>query len=244
MARIRTIKPDFWTDERLTECSLSARLLFIGTWNFADDNGNFPRSSKKIKMQIFPADAIECEPLVIELLTHGLLIEYSVNGEKYLHIKNFKKHQVINRPSKSNIPPVPITEQSHTTHGVFMEDSWTEGKGKEEEGKKKDNPPNPLSASQPKLPPDFSEFWQTYPRNLGSPDTAAKAYELARRHGATHRQIMIGAMGYATIIRQNATDPQYVTQADNWLREKKWLVDYGIPSRGSGYTPMHPGAGG
>ena len=92
MARIRTIKPDFWTDESLTECSLSARLMFIGMWNFADDSGNIQRSAKQLKMKIFPADAIDCEPLVQELMTHGLLMEYSVSGEKFLNIKGFLKH--------------------------------------------------------------------------------------------------------------------------------------------------------
>lgn len=130
MARIRTIKPDFWTDEKITECSLSARLLFIGTWNFADDEGNLQASAKKLKMQIFPADNIDCQPLLDELITHGLLIEYSVNDEKFLHIKGFKKHQVINRPSKSNIPHMPVADDSLSTHGVLID--GREGKGRED----------------------------------------------------------------------------------------------------------------
>lgn len=129
MARIRTIKPDFWTDEKLTECSLSARLLFIGTWNFADDNGNFQASAKKLKMQIFPADNIDCQPLIDELITHGVLIEYSVNGEKFLHIKGFKKHQVINRPSSSSIPTPDFSDDSVSAQGVLIDGK--EGKGKE-----------------------------------------------------------------------------------------------------------------
>jgi hypothetical protein len=124
MARIRTIKPDFWTDEKLTECSMSARLLFIGSWNFADDNGNLEASAKQLKMKVFPADNIDCQPLLNELITQGILTEYSVNDKKYLHIKGFKKHQVINRPSNSNIPQPLLTE-----------DSLTEGKGREGKGK-------------------------------------------------------------------------------------------------------------
>lgn len=135
MARIRTIKPEFWTDERLTECSLSARLLFIGMLNFADDNGNLQRSAKRIKMQVFPADSIDCEPLIIELITHGLLTEYSVSEDKYLNIKNFKKHQIINRPSKSVIPQPPFSEGSLSTHGVLTDGKEGNRKGKEEEKK-------------------------------------------------------------------------------------------------------------
>lgn len=129
MARIRTIKPDFWTDETLTECSLSARLLFIGTFNFADDNGNLEASAKQLKMKVFPADNIDCAPLLDELIAQGLLIEYSVSGVKYLNIKGFKKHQVINRPSKTNIPDINMNDNSVNTHGVLID--GREGKGRE-----------------------------------------------------------------------------------------------------------------
>lgn len=139
MARIRTIKPDFWTDEKVTECSMSARLLFIGIWNFADDNGNLQRSAKKVKMQVFPADAVECEPLIQELIAHGMLIEYSVSGDLFLHIKGFKKHQVINRPSKSNIPQPSLNDDSLSIPGCLTDGK--EGKGKEEDK----DPPSPPS---------------------------------------------------------------------------------------------------
>lgn len=128
MARIRTIKPEFWTDDALTECSVSARLLFIGTWNFADDNGNLERSAKQLKMKIFPADDVQIEPLVEELINSNLLVEYRVGGKKYLHIRTFKGHQVISRPSKTSLPPY---DDSLRTHGALTEDSVTEGKGRE-----------------------------------------------------------------------------------------------------------------
>lgn len=144
MARIRTIKPEFWTDDALTECSVSARLLFIGTWNFADDYGNLDRSAKQIKARIFPLDSINCEPLIQELLAQKLLVEYEVEGKKYLHIQGFAKHQVINRPSK---PGVPAFDQAHAT---LREDSvrtpaGREGKGGEGKGRKGPAPAEPVA---------------------------------------------------------------------------------------------------
>jgi hypothetical protein len=132
VARIRTIKPDFWTDESVTECSLSARLLFIGIWNFADDAGNLDRSAKQLKARVFPVDNVDCEPLIAELITHGLLTEYSVNDKKYLHIPGFAKHQVINRPSS---PVVPEYEDSLKTHVTLTEDSVSTHAGREGKGK-------------------------------------------------------------------------------------------------------------
>ena len=110
MARIRTIKPEFWTDSAVGECSPSARLLFIACWNFADDQGGLDRSAKQLKAQAFPYDVVDCEPLVQELLGQGLLIEYEVTDKKYLHIKNFLVHQKIDNPARPRIPPY---EDSH-----------------------------------------------------------------------------------------------------------------------------------
>ena len=39
MPRIRTIVPEFWEDERFSNVSLPACLLYIGMKNFADDSG-------------------------------------------------------------------------------------------------------------------------------------------------------------------------------------------------------------
>jgi len=142
MARIRTVKPEFWTDEKVVECSIPARLLFIGLFNFANDLGCMERSHKRIKMQVFPADVIDCEPLIAELITHGLLTEYSVNGNEYLYIKGFAKHQKINRPSATKIPAPPLlTENRAKNGGQFTDDSVSghgvlnDGKGREGKGK-------------------------------------------------------------------------------------------------------------
>jgi hypothetical protein len=120
MARLRTVKPEYWTDERVGECSVSARLLFIACWNFADDHGGLDRSSKQLKAQAFPYDNIDCEPLVQELLNQRLLIEYEVDGKKYLHISGFRKHQKVEKPGK---PRVPLYEGKATTHRVLAESS-------------------------------------------------------------------------------------------------------------------------
>lgn len=140
MARIRSIKPEFFTDEKLIECSTSARLLFVGVLVFADDEGNLDRSAKQLKVQVFPADNIDCEPLLQELMARELLVEYSSSGKNYLHVKSFKKHQKIDRPSK---PRFPLYEESLRTQRPLVEDSLPEGKGREEE--RKGIPPSPPS---------------------------------------------------------------------------------------------------
>lgn len=174
VARIRTIKPDFWTDEKVVELSMEARLFFIGSWNFADDNGNLQRSAKKLKMQIFPADAIDCEPIIQSLITHGLLSEYDVNGEKYLHINGFSDHQVINRPSKTALPK----PESSSTPTPLTEPSLTEGKGREGKGKDKTVGTVDVVGTPPRATDQAPNDDDLVPR-----DNAAWCRYFADRHG-------------------------------------------------------------
>lgn len=102
MARIRTIKPEFWSSEQIVSCCIRARLLFIGMWSFADDNGVLPKSHPRLKMQIFPGD--ECSiadlcKLTFELESAGLILDYCVGKEKFWLIIGFKKHQKIEKPT-------------------------------------------------------------------------------------------------------------------------------------------------
>lgn len=105
MARIRTIKPDFWTDPGITALSMAARLLFIGMWNFADDKGNLEAHPGKIKAQVFPSDNIQVEPLIGELVKGNFVLQYEREEKTYLHIRTFLKHQKIDRPSKFALCP-------------------------------------------------------------------------------------------------------------------------------------------
>ncbi len=107
MARIRTIKPEFWSNERVMCCSRGSRLLFIGLWNFADDTGRLRDSAKSIRAQIFPGDDdVNSEivrGMIDELSSNGLVNKYEVDGEGYLEITGWN-HQRIDRPHASKHP--------------------------------------------------------------------------------------------------------------------------------------------
>lgn len=128
MARIRTIKPDFWTDEKVVELSAFARLLFIGLWNFADDEGRMEYSPKRIKMQILPADSAEIPRLMEELSALGLIAIYSVENIDYLQIAGFAKHQKVDKRSPSRHPPPADSRRVPPTEGKGREWNGREGK--------------------------------------------------------------------------------------------------------------------
>lgn len=112
MARIRSIKPEFWTDEKVVELSAFARLLFIGIWNFCDDEGRMTYSPKRMKMQIFPSDDVDCAALAAEIQRQGMVRIYTVDGVEYLQVTQFDRHQKIDKRSASKLPKSPVISES------------------------------------------------------------------------------------------------------------------------------------
>jgi len=149
MARIRTIKPKFWDDEKLAKVSRDARLLYIGMWNHADDLGVILANQTWLKSKIFPYDDISSEELkkwLQELLDISRIITGTFRDCYYFRIPNFNKHQVINKPNNEDIfiprdyisivfaIPVPIPEQYVNDTELIQGGKERKGIGKERKG--------------------------------------------------------------------------------------------------------------
>lgn len=140
MARIRTIKPEFWTSEQVMDCKPLTRLLFIGLWNFVDDYGRAPVAPRTIKAQVMPADDVsgaDIQDMLNELNALGLILFYSAADKEYFEITGWAKHQKIDNPSKYKVCPAPFSEESEIL-AIPSEDSPTIGlEGRGGEGKVK-----------------------------------------------------------------------------------------------------------
>lgn len=136
MARIRTIKPDFWQHPRVTRVSRDARLYFLGLLNEADDEGRMRYSGKRLAGVLFSDDDDVTGALIDqwtdELEVAGLVSRYVVDRAPLLLVIGFTEHQKINRPTPSRLP-APLTEPSVSPHGDLGEGSLPERKGKERE---------------------------------------------------------------------------------------------------------------
>lgn len=146
---------------------MAARLFFIGLWNFADDNGVLEHKPKQIKARVFPGDEIDVKPLIAELVDSGLVLSYAIDDQAYLCCKNLGKHQYIDSPRKSNLPPPHESEiiRNHKKSKEIL--SGREGKGKERKrkGREKEGTPPPASdeaAMQPVFSCDSFEVSQEH----------------------------------------------------------------------------------
>ena len=171
MSRIRTIKPEFWISEQVMSCSHSARLLFIGLWNFCDDGGIHAANIRKLKAEVFPGDEatlIDVDGWMKELIKQRLVVEFTAqyNGEScnFWFVTGWK-HQRIDKPylkyppyqaqQASAITPRPFDDHSQNVPRIVeeysaqgVEGKGVEGKGVEEEAAQAPfaSPPMPIVA--------------------------------------------------------------------------------------------------
>jgi hypothetical protein len=102
VARIRTIKPEFFTSEDIVSLSPLARLLYVALWCEADREGRLAWKPRTFKLRYLPADDCSIEALCAELVERGLV---SLYGEGLAFIPAFADHQHINpRESASTLP--------------------------------------------------------------------------------------------------------------------------------------------
>jgi hypothetical protein len=86
MARIRSIKPEYWSDRSLArQLSRDARLLYIALWNFADEHGRLPGGPRWAKGNCLPYED-DLDPSAVEQLLHqlasaGKVIPYEADGD-------------------------------------------------------------------------------------------------------------------------------------------------------------------
>jgi len=112
MARIRSIKPEFWDDRRLAKrTSRDARLLYIGLWNLADEHSRLNGDPQWLKGQIFSfdddIDAKTVAGLLDELDDAGRIVRYDHDGDPYIFLPFLARHQRLEPKVRSRLPPPP-----------------------------------------------------------------------------------------------------------------------------------------
>jgi hypothetical protein len=112
MARIRSTKPEFWSDEDLaTGASRDARLLYMGLWNLADEHARLRGDPRYIKGQLFAYDD-DLTPAAVDLLLDelarlGKAQRYRVGGGRYIFLPKLGAHQRLEPDKTPSRLPAP-----------------------------------------------------------------------------------------------------------------------------------------
>lgn len=111
MARIRTIKPEFWSSPGIETLEYRWRLLYIGLWQLADDFGRGSFNPREFLGFVFPADMSEDSGGIRrgcgELRRVFGVEFYSVGGRHFYAIPSWEKHQKTDRRTKASKYPAP-----------------------------------------------------------------------------------------------------------------------------------------
>lgn len=103
--RIRTIKPEWLDDERLAMSSSDARTLSVALILLADDYGRGRAGRVWMLGRVFPGKAMEVLTAALEELEGWFVLLYELDGQQYFELRNWEKHQKVDRPGKPRVPP-------------------------------------------------------------------------------------------------------------------------------------------
>ena len=175
--RIRTIKPEFWTDKRVASWDVFTRLFYIGLWSAADDYGRGSAEPERLAAELFPFDLSRDSRETLASVSRGLatlsaesrIVVYEVSGEVFFEIKNWKEHQRVDRPGKSRIPtpcdgfatPSRDTRETLATPSRLDQGSGIRDQGAGEQGERMGRAAWPRELIQ-----QVEEVWAIWPKKL------------------------------------------------------------------------------
>jgi hypothetical protein len=222
MARIRTIKPEFFTSEDIVSMSPLARLFYVSLWCEADREGRLEWKPGTFKMRYLPGDSCDVAELGKELIGNGLIVLYTVDGKQYAEIPTFTEHQVINnRESESTLPA--RDKNASRTRAPRVKAEGTEGK----EGKGS-------------LTTGFAEFWDAWPKSERKQDKAKCA---AKWKAESFDDLLPTIL--ADIATKKATQKWqggFIEAPEVYLNNRRW-EDGVTPDSAVTTVPAHANAG-
>jgi len=219
MARIRTIKPEFFTSEDIVSLSPLARLLYQATWCEADKEGRMVWKPRTFKLRYFPADDCDIFALCQELVDAGLVVLY---GQGLAYIPSFTKHQHINpRESTSTLPDPDETPRVMTRADASPRVTDAQG-GREGKGKEGINTPLPPKGDG--VPPDgFEEWWQEFPPTPRKVAKAQCAAKWTRQGCGQNPAPVLAALRAAKASDEWTKDGgQFIPAPLVWLNQRRW----------------------
>jgi len=214
MARIRTVKPEFFTSEDIISLSPLARLLYIGMWCEADREGRFAWKPNTLKLRYLPADNIEIYSLCDEIVAAGLVVTY---GDGLAFIPSFSKHQSINpREAASTFPAHVEYSNNYSSRVTDASLTVTDVQRGRKEGKE-----SICSSDDEQTSEGFEQFWTAYPKKQAKQD-AAKAFRAAKLKPEQLQTVLQDIKRRGSSPDWQKDGGKFIPLPATYLRGKRW----------------------
>lgn len=243
MARVRCSKPEQPKNEELAKCSIEAAYLFAFLPHHADREGRLEDRPMRIKLEIFPYRDANVDALLDELANAKdrkgipLIARYEVNGEAYIQIVKFTKHQ--NPHVKEAASTIPAQCLHDTSTVLALVEPGGNGNGiRETTSLVGPKPPRVKVSAEME-----AEFKAAYPRRKGDQNWPQTWMRLEKALNAKTgwTEIVAGAARYAAMLESiGKTGSEFVKQAATWANQKGWLDDIEQPSWNGQFKRNNP----
>lgn len=110
MARIRSLKPDFFFDEETATLHPDAQLLLLGLSTQADRDGRLEDRPVRLKAALFPYRDVDVEARLADLVGAGAIVRYEANGKRCIALVHWERDQKPHPKETSLDLPEPTTE--------------------------------------------------------------------------------------------------------------------------------------
>lgn len=233
MPRIRTIKPEYWSDEKLSPLDDTTRLVFLGMISMADDAGRLLDNVKQIDAFIYPrTQRMAATAKAVQTLHRIGRIQRGVaaNGQEVIQITNWIRHQKVDHPNnKAILPEIVAAYEVTDVREAFANGSRRTPVGLALLPVPVPVPPTTDQNQDATLRAHFETAWAAYPKRPANPKGRAwKAYQARVAAGEDPVAILAGVKAYAAYVEREAIPVKYIKHTATFFGDTKpYLDDYG-----------------
>jgi hypothetical protein len=223
MAKVRMIKAEVRTSEKVASWPLEVRYFWVLLWGYVDDYGRGKDNPKLIKADCFPLDEhITSEVIdgwLWMLSDAGVVIRYEVDGVQYLAVKNWAEHQKPQHAGK-DLFPVFTGENARirTDYATFMQPSCNLHETLTPELSRDEMSSVATEGGRESYSDEFETWWSEYPRKIAK-GTASRAWKGAISK-ASFDVLLDSVKAFA--IKCSLVEQQYIPHAATWLNGERW----------------------
>lgn len=225
MARIRTVKPDFFLDFELAKLDPHYQLFFIGLWTHADKSGRGKNEPDVLKVKIQPWSKKTGQECLSALCPKWVCLYTGPDKRQYFQVRRWEHQRPHHTEPESTIPP-PTEDQLKNGCDTVSKPSFngevTSRKGRERKGE---------------CSSGFTVFWEAYPKKK-SKAQAEKAW-CKLNPSEELVQDMLKSIETAKTSRDWTKDGgQFVPYPATWLNSRRWEDEEQVSTGGDDGIPV------